>query len=52
MDSTGTNPVFTVQDGTFVPNRILATSGGMPIMRNAGTAGFVRQIGVRSTLGL
>jgi hypothetical protein len=40
MDSTGTNPVFSVQDGSSVPNRILVVSGGMPVMQNAGTAGF------------
>ena len=40
MDSTGTNTVFAVQDGTSVPNRILVVSGGVPIMQNAGTAGF------------
>jgi hypothetical protein len=39
-DSTGTNTVFAVQDGTSVPNRILVVSGGVPIMQNAGTAGF------------
>jgi hypothetical protein len=40
MDSTGTNPVFSVQDGSSIPNRILVVSGGMPVMQNAGTAGF------------
>jgi hypothetical protein len=40
MDSTGTNPVFAVQDGSSVPNRVLVVSGGMPVMQNAGTAGF------------
>jgi hypothetical protein len=39
-DSTGTNTVFAVQDGTSVPNRILVVSGGVPIMQNAGLAGF------------
>ena len=39
-DSTGTNTVFAVQDGTSTPNRILVVSGGVPIMENSGTAGF------------
>jgi hypothetical protein len=39
-DSTGTNTVFAVEDGTSVPNRILVVSGGVPIMQNAGLAGF------------
>jgi hypothetical protein len=39
-DSGGSNTVFAVEDGTSVPNRILRVSGGVPIMQNAGTAGF------------
>jgi hypothetical protein len=39
-DFGGSNTVFAVEDGTSVPNRVLRVSGGMPIMQNAGTAGF------------
>ncbi len=39
-DSGGVNTVFAVEDGTSTPNRILRVTGGVPIMSNAGTAGF------------
>jgi hypothetical protein len=39
-DSGGSNTVFVVEDGTSVPNRVLRVLSGMPIMQNAGTAGF------------
>jgi hypothetical protein len=39
-DSGGTNTVFAVEDGTSVPNRILRVLTGVPLMQNAGTAGF------------
>src|ERR1039457_6640031 len=39
-DSGGINTVFAVEDGTSTPNRILRVTGGVPIMSNAGTAGF------------
>jgi hypothetical protein len=39
-DSGGTNTLFAVEDGTSVPNRVLRVLSGVPIMQNAGTAGF------------
>ena len=40
QDSTGTNTLFAVEDGTSSPNRVLRVLSGVPIMQNAGTAGF------------
>lgn len=40
QDSTGTNTLFAVEDGTSVPNRVLRVLGGVPIMQNTPTAGF------------
>jgi hypothetical protein len=34
------NTVFAVEDGTSNPDRIMRVIGGVPIMQNAGTAGF------------
>jgi hypothetical protein len=40
QDSTGTNTLFAVEDGTSAPNRVLRVLGGVPLMQNTGTAGF------------
>jgi len=40
VKDTQNNNVFAVEDGTSVPNRILVVTGGVPLMQNAGPAGF------------